>query len=327
MSEKQEAQLAMAGNSREELLNVAQNLHEFRTNATLRHEEWKYYDNSIIAAYQKRLVGVADLLSRGLVLRPPNGIASTVLQSQKISDMNDAELSMDGLTRTENDRQVYDSDYLPLPFIHKDYQINDRHLRSSRAGGGSALDATQAEVAARKVAERAETILFNGVSYTYGSGTIYGYLTAPNKNTYSITVKWDDSACDGEIILADVLAMKQLLIAKGYYGPFGMYIPTEYETALDEDFKSEGDKTVRERLMEITGLELVKTADVMTAGNVVMTQLTSDVVRVVEAMPPTNVQWSTQGGMLHHFKVMSVQIPQLRSNYDSYSGVVHASEA
>lgn len=296
-----------------------------RTNATLRSDEWKDMDEAVVAAAQPRLVGVADLMSRGLVRRITNGLGKTVTEYEDVSDMTDAEVSIDAVTKGQNDRVDYTLKAMPLPITFKEFQINIRALNASRERGES-LDVTQSALAGIKVAQRTEAILFTGLStYTYGGGTIYGYMDHPNRNTYSLTANWDDSAASGETILADVLAMIQASVDDRFYGPWGLYIPTNYQTALGEDFKSNSDKSVRQRLNEVEGLEFIKVADSLTADNVILVQLSVETVRMVEGLPITTVEWDTEGGMILHFKVMTINIPQLRADQNGRMGLVHGS--
>ena len=61
-------------------------------------------------------------------------------------DLGDALTSLDGLTRSENDRQEFTPAYAPLPITHKDFFINLRALSASRERG-EALDTSQARAA------------------------------------------------------------------------------------------------------------------------------------------------------------------------------------
>lgn len=292
-------------------------------NATLRKDEWKHLDEAVIRVAQDRLVVVADLNARGLTYSIPNGMGTTVLEYEDMSDVSDAEMTMDGAARTKSDRPEFDLNYLPLPIVHADFQYSARVLAASRTRGAP-LDTTTAELKSRKISEKLEDLVCNGTgTYTFGGGTIYGFTNHPDRNTYTLTAHWNDSAATGETILADVLGMKQALINDGFYGPYGLYIPTNFETALDEDFKSNSDKSVRSRLMEVDQLTSIKVADKLTADNVVMCQLTSDVVRMVNALPLTPVEWEMEGGLVTHFKLMTIQIPQIRSDQDGNSGVCH----
>ena len=295
------------------------------TNAyTLRPTEWKQLDESIIPIVESRLIGINDLVSRGLVYNLGNGMGTTVLESHAVSDALSAELTMDGITRGKNDRPVYSTTYLPLPIIHVDYEINARVLAASRTMGNP-IDTTNAERAARRVAEKLEAMLFTSTSYTYGGGTIYGYLNHPSRTQVDIT-DWNVSSnVAGSVIINDVLKMKQASITAGFYGPWVMYIPTEYETLLDKDYDSTTPgTTIKERILKISGITDVKVVDTLTAANVLMVQMTSDVVRLVRGMGVQNVQWSEEGNMVTKFKVMTIQVPQIRADYNGKCGVIHA---
>jgi hypothetical protein len=55
--------------------------------------------------------------------------------------------------------------------------------------------------------------------------------------------------------------------------------------------------------------------------------MTSDVARAINGMDITTVQWETQGGMRVNFKVMAIQVPQIRSDFNGRTGIVHATTA
>ncbi|UCE65940.1 MAG: encapsulin [Candidatus Zixiibacteriota bacterium] len=302
------------------LLANKMNPNILRTNATLRKDEWKHFDETVVDVARQRMVGVQDLVSRGLSYNLTNGLGQMVLEYEQVSDALEAQMDMTGEARGRNDRVEYTLGYLPLPITHADFDINVRALTASRNLGQS-LDTVQAAVAARKVSEKTETILFQGAStYTYGGGTIYGYCDFPSRNTGSLTANWDESGADP---VADVIAMKQKSIDDKHYGPWMLYIPTNYEGVLDEDFKANSDITIRERIKKIGNIADVKVADYLTADNVVLVELRPETARIVIGMQPTNVEWQTEGGMIFHFKVMAIMVPQLRADDNGNCGIVH----
>ena len=301
------------------------NIKAFRTLDTLRKDEWKHYDTAVINEVRSRLVGIADLIQMGLVYNIPNGLGKTVLEYEDMSDVQGAHVDMDAATRGQNDRPEFEIRYLPLPITHADFQINARQLAASRTTG-TPLDTTIAELKARKVAEKLEEMLFTDVTYAFGGGTIYSYLNHPNKNTVTLGSNWDESAASGATILSDVINMKQALINDGFYGPYMIYIPTNFETSIDDDFKAASDKGIRQRIKEVSGIIDVKVVDKLTSDKVVMVQMTSDVVRLVNGLPVTNVEWSAEGGMIYHFKVMTIQVPQIRKAQSGKCGIVLGSE-
>jgi len=303
------------------LLANGMDISALRTNDVLLYDEWKEIDKAVLKAYQQRLAGIADLEARDLTYDIPNGLGKTVFAYQNASDIEDASISMDGITRGQRDRQKYNISYLPLPMIHADFSFSIREIEASR-NGNMPLDTAMAEAAARKVAEKIEEMLFQGAStYTFGGGVIYGYEDFTSRNSGSLTGAWSASAVDGEEILDDVLTMKQALITDRRYGPYALYVPTGYETALDDDFKANSDKSVRQRIQEVSGIEIVKVADFLTANKVVMVQLASDTVRLINALDVTTVQWETEGGMKVHFKVMAIKVPLLQADQDGRCGI------
>lgn len=306
------------------LLANEMKVNTLRTNDTLRHEEWQAIDQTVVDICRQRMVGVQDLVSRGLTYNITNGLGTMVLAYEDMSDMSAAEITMDAATRKGNDRIVYDLKQLPLPITHKAFQISTRVLNASRRLG-QPLDTTQAAIAARKVSEMIETILFTGGSnLTFGGGTIYGYLDYPNRNTVDLSTNWDDSPSDGESILDDVRAMKQASIDGKHYGPWVLYVPTNYETVLDEDYSSsKGTNTIRQRILDVAGISDVKVADYLTDDNVLLVEMIPETVRMIMGMQPTNVEWQTEGGMIFHFMVMAIMVPQIRADQDGNCGIVH----
>lgn len=306
------------------LLNSGMRTNALRTNATLRKDEWKTLDEKVVDISRQRMVGVGDLISRGLVYNIANGMGTTVLETENASDMEPAEIDMDGATDSKSDRMKYDIGYLPLPIVHKGFDINARVLESSRTRG-QALDTTQAGVAAMKVAEKIEEILFIGSgAYTFGGGTVRGYMDFPPRNTGSLHAHWDASSSAGNGILADVLAMKQTSIADRHYGPWVLYIPTAYDTVLDDDYSANyPGVTIRKRILEVGGIVDVKIADKLTADNVILVEMQENTVRMISGMQPTTLQWDSKGGMVFHFKVMAIQVPQLRADQDGRCGIQH----
>lgn len=302
--------------------------------ATLRYEDWKILDTAIVKAAKPRLKAVGDLRSRGLTYTIPNGMGKTVLMTETQSDISPAAVSMDGLRKSTSDAPVFEVGNLPLPIIHKDFNLSARAVQASR-NGGSPLDTSTAELAARRVAEEAEKLLL-GVStvadtFAFGGGTIYGYTDHTSRLTKTMTAPtaggWTGATTVGEV-LAMILQAKQAY----HYGPFMLYVSTAWDRYLDDDYStSKGSNTLRERLRAISDIIDVMTLDYLdTAGTsyiMCLVQMTSDTVREVIGMDITTVQWETQGGLQLNFKVMAILVPQLRADQNGNMGVVHGTTA
>jgi uncharacterized linocin/CFP29 family protein len=297
--------------------------------ATLRRDEWKQLDEALVDISRYRLGGVQDLIDSGLVYNLGNAMGTTVLEWHDVSDAMEADLTMDGVTRSPGDRVVFQHNYLPIPILHVDYEINARVLASSRSLGNS-LDTTSVERAGRKIYEKLENMLFTNTTYSFGgtdsrsNNTIYSYINHPDRNTVNLSIPWNASAMTAAGLLQDVLEMKQASINDYHYGPWKLYIPTAYETVLDDDYDTTTPgTTIRERILKIAGITGIKVIDSLPANNVLLVQMTPDVVRLVRGMDLTNVEWNTEGGMVTKFKVMAIMVPQIRSDQALRTGVVH----
>jgi len=305
----------------------------FVNNATLRKDEWKALDEAVLKVARQRLVGIQDLIDRGLVYNLNNALGTTILEWHSISDGLDATITMDGITRALNDKLTFKYHYLPIPIIHADYSINLRTLSASR-NLGNGIDTYYAEEAAIKVSEKLESLLFTDTTYSFGEkdsnnrNTIYSYINYPDRSTLQLSTPWDDlmsgSIKYGRQIITDVLAMKAASIECRHYGPWILYVPANYEVVLDEDYSNDlPNVTVRQRIKSIEGIIDVKVADLLPADNVVLVQMTSDTVRLVNGLPIQNVEWQEEGKFIVKYKVMTIQVPQIRSDANGYTGIVH----
>ena len=297
-------------------------------NAVLRRDEWKQLDDALVAATRYRLGGVDDLIASGLTYTLGNALGTTVLEWHDVSDAMQAVISMDGVTRGEGDRPEFQTNYLPIPIIHVDYEINARVLEASRKLGNP-LDTIEIEMAVRRIKEKLENMLFTDDGYSYGElddrsrNRIYGYVNHPDVNLVTLGTHWDASAKTSAGILNDVLQMKAASIAAYHFGPWKLYIPTNYEVILDDDYDTTTPGiTMRERLLKIDGITSIKVVDTLASDTVLLVQMTPDVVRMVQGFGIQNDEWKTEGGMVTKYKVMTIQVPQVRSDQNGKCGIV-----
>lgn len=299
-----------------------------RTNAPamLQYDEWKDIDRKVTEIATDRLVGIADLMSKGLV-HTLGSIGLTVSLWENSSDMTPAQVSMSGVARSAKDAVQFESQQVPVPIIHKDFTVNVRRLEASRMFG-EGVDTIQASIAARKVSEASEDMLFAGHATKVDGSTIYGYTTHPDRNPVDMSKQWTASDKTGAEIIADVQGLLTAARADHFYGPFCLYIPGEYEGVLDNDFSgTSGDiRTVRERIMQLSGISEIKVADRLSNHNVILVQLTTDVVDLAIAQDITTVQWQEMGGLQQEFHVMAVWVPRVKSDFDGQCGVAHLYE-
>lgn len=291
--------------------------------ATLRKDDWIQLDQAIVKAAKPRLRLVAELRGRGLTYNIPNGMGKTVLQTQSQSDIREAGISMDALRETERDRPEFELTNLPLPIIHKDFSFSLREIEASR-NGGSPLDTTTAELASRRVAELAEQLAIGTYgTYKFGGGLIYGLVNFPSRLTHELTNPTDTGWVPATLV-REVLAMKQKSQDALHYGPWILFNSPAWDQYLDDDYSAnKGDNTLRERIAKIKDIADVVTLDYLPGYQMVLVQLTPDVIREVMGMDITTLQWETHGGLMLNFKVMAIMVPQLRADFNGNTGVVH----
>lgn len=297
---------------------------DLRSLDTLRKDEWVAFDEALVEEAEIRLRGIADLQNAGLTIPVANALGKTVFEYEKVSDMEPAVVSLDGLARSDNDRVEFDLNRLPLPITHKDFNISIRTLTASRERGES-LDTTQVRVAGRLVAEELERMLFQG-GRTFVGFPIFGYTSHPDRNTGTFgTGPWSAGATTGEEILDDVLTMMGVLEADRMFGPYWLYVPGNTSVKLEGDFKANSDKTIRQRLLEIDGLSAIRAVDQLPADNIILVQATRDVVALVDGEGIQSVQWDIYGGFSVAFKAFAIQVPLIRADIEGRSGVFHMS--
>lgn len=295
-----------------------------RTLDTLRHEEWKFFDEALVEEASIRLVGVADLIAGGFVRPVTNAIGKTVFGWESVTNMDAAVTSLNGLSRTNNDRQEFELNQIPLPITHKDFMLNLRTLAASRERG-EALDTSAARQAGRVVAEQLEYMLFKG-GPTFGGLPIYGYETHPDINTDSFdsSKDWADDTKTGASFLKDVLNMITKLHADRMYGPYTIYVPTDAGVNLDNDYNAgtANTESIRGRLLKVGSVRDIRVADQMSSGKVIMKQDTIDVAAWVNGENLQTVQWDEYGGFEINFKAFAIGVPLIRSDVQGRSGIV-----
>ena len=292
-------------------------------NGTLRRDEWKHLDEAILSVASTQLDGVQDLIDNNLIYDlGGNGMASTVLETHTKDRPFTASLSMDGVVRGENDRPNYETVYTPLPITHVDYEITARELANSRKLGNP-LNVDDAVDAARAVMLKREQLLFTDTTYAFGGGTIYSYINHPRRNTVAMGTNWASDTTAN--ILTDVLSMMQALVNVNQRGPFGLYYPRDCVSKFNADYSASGASilSLRNRVLQLEGMKFCKVCDTLPTGNAVMVNLQTNTVRLVRGMGLTNLEWSNDGGMLFRYKVMAIEIPQIRADASNQCGVAH----
>lgn len=302
-----------------------------QTNAsTLRKDEWVDLEDTLIESARERLVIIDDLRGLGLTYNV-GGLGTIISEWESSSELTDAEITMDGESKADKDRQQFNLNGVPIPVIQKPFSIGERMLLASRTRGAS-LDVTTGTEAARSVARTSESLVINGanIGASNSGGQRYnipGLLTFPGRATMTIS-DWSDPAVTPQMILSEILQMVQLLeTQQRHYGPFHLYIPGDVVFRFREDFKEFGDKNLMQRVLDEDAIRAVRVSDVMPSGNVSMVQMERSVIDLAVAADLTTVQWQSGSGWTNHFQVFAAWAPRFKQDYDGRTGILHGSVA
>lgn len=305
----------------------------FNVNATLRKDEWLSLDLEILESYRERLVIVEDLRAAGMT-QNVGGLGVMISEWENASEITDAAIDMNGEPpgTGKKDRQAFNLVGVPIPVIHKEFDIGERVLMASRTRGAS-LDVTTGLEASRACARTVEGMFFNGVAGVLGASnsagnvyTLYGLTNFPSRIQFSSLSDWSDPATSQETILDEILEMITVLESNRRYGPFSLYIPADVSFQFYGDYKSESDKTLMQRVMEDPRIKAVRVADTLDAGNVCMIEMTKSTLDIAEAAPESNIQWASGSGWTNHFQTFAALAPRLKTDYDGRCGILHGTE-
>ena len=299
--------------------------------ATLLKDEWIQLDEEVIRVSRERLGLVRALREKGLVHNLPNGMGHSALRSQNISDITDAQLSMDGLQRGDDDRPVFDFETVPLPIAHKYFEFSLREIETSR-NGAAPIDTTMIADSTRKVLEIIDQLAIGNLDntpYTFGGHSVYGINNFPQRNVKMDVLAPDDESWTPDRTLKDILSMKTELGKMNHYGPYSIFVSPNWDEYLDQDYVTPAQggsgRTLRQRILDTRAFDSIVTLDQLGTDSfqIFLIEMSSFVIREIIGMEVMPIQWPTHGGLQQNFEVMAIQIPQLRADHSGNTGISH----
>lgn len=312
------------------VFNERKNKHETvitNSPALLMKDQWIQIDDAVVRVARPLLRVWGDVVGAGLTYDIPDGMGTTIIQHQSMTDAGEAALSMDGLRQTNRDRTVFDLHNLPLPIVHSDFHFSLREILVSRRQR-LPLDVTMIEQSTRKCVELVEKLTIGSLSsYAYGGGTIYGLTNYPDRIATTLTLP-TSAGWEPETLVNEVLSMIQALQDIYFNGPYLVWYSPGWTKFLDADYAATyGGKTLRQRLGDIEDISTWRKADYLSNYQIVVVQMTRDVIQAVRGMRLKTMQWDSHGGLQKNFKIMGIMVPRILSNSDSHTGINHGTAA
>lgn len=300
------------------------------TPALLRREDWLMVDRAVMWQAKQILRLWNDIYAANPV-NIPNGMGEIAIQHTVADGDADAILSMDPVRKSERRRPTLDNVQIPLPVVHSDGSFTAREIAVSRKSGMQ-LDTQGIRLSVRKCGEVIESLCLGvtGTSYTYqGVGTIYGLTNFPQRFTKSMTLP-TAGGWTPKTFITEILDMIKTLKDNLFYGPYVLYLSNAWVPYFENDYSiTYAGDTLRLRVEKIADISGVRTLEFFgtTAYKAVLVQMTADVIEAIQGMPLTTVQWEEQGGMEAMFKVLGIQLPRVRANFNGKTGIVDGTGA
>jgi uncharacterized linocin/CFP29 family protein len=205
----------------------------------LTDDEIKFIDTKIISSMRIALVGrqIFELTNIG-------NIGNRIWRAYTMTDMSQAEISMEGIDQSLDHVQFANSD-VKVGMITKSVMLFFRDLVSSR-NGGIPLDTINIENAARQIAEEEDKLLITGQYTGWLALAIEGLATATGRQTQATTGSWGTIAN----IYTDISAAIAKLEANGHLGPYAMILRSGLNARLRQ-LATNTDRLVRESILEM----------------------------------------------------------------------------
>ncbi len=255
----------------------------------------------------------------------PAMIGDLVSYFPKISDSGEVHVSMDGRGEGLADAATVQFEGTPIPIIDSQARMGWRQMEVVRKGQ-TALDVETVANHQRKVAEKMEDMVLNGLSsIVVGGSTIYGLRNHPQRNTgtHGLTL----ASATGAEWLTAIRQICTLLMADNAFGRVSIFLNySDWFYASANEFAAGYPKTILQRILEIEQVAEVIPASKMTASNIVGVAglTTGDWGSILSAMPMVTRPKARQNPEDDYiFGVMAAVAPQFRVDADGRTNLAH----
>ncbi len=290
-------------------------------------DAWRRVDG-VATQIQRDLLAVFNSLSAAS--QTPVGVGDIVSYFGKIGDSNEVSVSMDGRNAGLQDQAVVSFSGTPIPVIDSASRFGWRQMAVINKGQMS-LDTSALANGLRKVAEKAEDMVLNGLSsIVVGGSTIYGLRNFPDRSTDTHGLTLDGATGANWMVAVQKVVRK--LFADNAYGRMTLFMNLQDYTYADmNDFSAAyPNKTILQRLREISQIEAIIPASKVPANELIGVAglNTGGWGTILSAMPLV-----TRPKMRHNaeddfvFTAMMMAAPQFRSDANGQSQIAHVTAA
>lgn len=291
-------------------------------NSRLPDDAWREMDELMVDVSQERLNLFDRLRQRGLI--DSVGLGDTISTWQETNAFDEADVSMDGRSDSDEDASVYATKGVPVPLITKGFRLGHREIDSASDVRDSGIDKST-----RAVIEKVEDFIVEGWSQpiTDARGDefqIYGVTNHPDRGNHAGSSWGTASNVD-----PDVRSMISTAKDNNYFGPYDLWIAGEQDDQLLAPSPDFDNMRLRQQIAELAEINEVVVSDRLPDGEAVLVQLTRDVVdaKLVNGNAADVAEWNNTP-METIAKVFSGFAPRVKSDMGEdgtrQAGLVHA---
>ena len=289
-------------------------------------DAWRRID-SRGAAIQRDVLAVFNRLAAAD--QTPVGVADIVSFYPQTSDSGEVHVSMDG--RSEGGADQANVTYVgtPVPVFDSYARFGWRQMEVMRRGP-SGIDTTTIANHQRKVAEKMEDVVLNGLaSISVNGNTIYGLRNFPQRGTdvHGVTL----ATATGAQWLSAFQVLLKKLVAGNAFGRVTVFLNYgDWLYASINEFAAGYPKTILQRLQEIQ-----QVAEIVPASKCVASELlgianmaTGEWGTILQAMPMvTRPKARANAEDDYVFGVLAMAAPQFKADYNGKSQIAQVTTA
>lgn len=289
-------------------------------------DAWRRIDGRAQQLARSRLA-VFNRLAQASTI--PVSIADLVNYYPQVSDSGEVHVSLDGRNQAKADQANVKFVGTPVPVLTASARMGWRQMEVIRKGGGFIDTATIANKQ-RKIAEKLEDMVLNGLSsVNVGGDTIYGLRTLPTRNTFAHGLTLATST--GAQWLTAFKSMISAALGDNQFGRITVFLNMGDYTAADTtDYAANYQGTILQRLRAISQI-----VDIVPASSVPANEILGVVDLeggewggILSAMPmTTRPKNRIEPEDDYVFNVLAAAAPQFRSDYNGQSAFVHGTQA
>lgn len=289
-------------------------------------DAWRRIDSRAQQLARSRLVLFNRLAAASNI---PVSIADLVNYYPQVSDSGDVLVSMDGRNAAKADQAITKYVGTPVPILTSNTRMGWRQMEVLRKGGGG-LDVTSIANNQRRLAEKLEDMVLNGLSsIVVGTDTIYGLRNLPQRNTF--THGFTLASATGANWLAVFKAVIAQALGDNQYGRISVFVNQgDYTYADTTDYAANYPGTILQRMQAIGQIqEIVPVPGIPVNEVIAIVDLDGgEWGGILTAMPmTTRPKTRVEPEDDYVFGVIAAAAPQFRSDYNGQSAFVHGTQS